>query len=71
MLSEKRRILINVLVTYLRSLVALVCGIFTGRWMLMSLGQVDLGLYGVVGGMILFMSFITWPINSAISRFYA
>lgn len=26
-------------------------GLFTARWVLMSLGQVDYGLFGVVGGM--------------------
>lgn len=71
MLSEKKRIAINVFVTYLRSLIAVVCGVFTGRWILMSLGENDFGLYGVVGGLIMFLSFISWPINSAVVRFYA
>ena len=28
---------------------ALVCGLFTARWVLEALGQVDFGLYGLVG----------------------
>ncbi|MCR4900454.1 MAG: hypothetical protein K5907_06535 [Treponema sp.] len=70
-ISEKKRIFLNIVVTYLRALFAMVCGIFTGRWLLMSLGKIDLGLYGVVGGMTYFMSFLSWPITSAVSRFYA
>lgn len=48
-MTENRRIVLNIVATYGRSLFCLVCGLFTGRWVLMSLGEVDYGLYGVVG----------------------
>ena len=44
-LSSNRRIALNIVATYGRSLFALVCGLFSGRWMLMALGEV---YYGVV-----------------------
>ena len=37
----------------------------------MSLGQVDYGLYGLVGGMIAFVTFLNGLLSSAIGRFYA
>ena len=48
-MSPNRRIFLNIIATYGRSLYALVCGLFTARWVLQALGQVDFGLYGLVG----------------------
>lgn len=48
-MTENRRIALNIAATYGRSLFALVCGLFTSRWVLMALGQSDYGLYGVSG----------------------
>ena len=50
-MSPNRRILLNILATYGRSLYALVCGLFISRWVLAALGKTDFGLYGVVSGM--------------------
>ena len=51
-MTQNRRIVLNIVATYGRSLYALVLGLFTARWVLMSLGQVDYGLFGVVGEMV-------------------
>ena len=53
MLSSNRRIFLNIVATYGRSLFALVCGLFTSRWALAALGKTDFDLYGVVGGMMI------------------
>ena len=50
-MSPNRRIFLNIVTTYGRSLYALVCGLFISRWVLAALGKTDFGLYGVVGGM--------------------
>ena len=50
-MSPNRRIMLNIVATYGRSLYALVCGLFISRWVLAALGKTDFGLYGVVGGM--------------------
>ena len=42
-MSPNRRILLNIVATYGRSLYALVIGLFCGRWMLMAVGEVDMG----------------------------
>ncbi len=39
-MSPSRRIFLNIVATYGRSLYALVCGLFIGRWVLVALGDV-------------------------------
>ncbi len=47
-MSPNKRIFLNIVATYRRSLYALIIGLFCGRWTLMALGEVELGLKGVV-----------------------
>ena len=70
-MTENRRIALNVVATYGRSLLALVCGLLTSRWILMALGDSDYGLYGVVGSLMIFISLLNTVLASALSRFYA
>ena len=70
-MTEKRRIVLNIVATYGRSLYALVLGLFCGRWALMALGEVDFGLYGLIGGLIVFMTFFNGILAGANARFYA
>lgn len=66
-----RRIFLNVIVTYGRSLIALSCGLFSSRWILQALGETDFGLFGVVGGLVVFIGFLNDLMGSAVGRFYA
>ena len=52
-MSPNRRIFLNSVATYGRSLYALVIGVFCGRWTLAVMGESDFGLDGGVGGMTL------------------
>ena len=70
-LSSNRRIFLNIMATYGRSVFALICGLLTGRWSLMVLGEVDLGLFGVIGGLTLFINFFNSVLSISVSRFYA
>lgn len=70
-MTANRRILLNILATYGRSILNIGLGLFTTRWVLASLGQVDYGLYGVIGGMIAFVVFFNSILSTAVSRFYA
>ena len=45
-MTANRRILLNIVATYGRSLYVLVIGLFCGRWTLMALGEVECGLDG-------------------------
>ena len=69
-MTQNRRLVLNVAATYGRSLYALAVGIFTARWALQALGEVDYGLVGVVGGLTGFVSFLNGLLASAVSRFY-
>lgn len=70
-MTPNRRIFLNIIATYARSLYALVLGLFTARWALAALGQVDYGLMGVVGGLVLFISFLNNISSISVGRFFA
>lgn len=70
-MTANKRIFLNIVATYGRSLFALLCGLFTARWTLQSLGEVDYGLMGVVGGLTAFIAFFNGLLAGAIGRFYA
>ncbi len=70
-MTADKRIILNIVATYARSLFSLVCGLFTARWVLMTLGEVDYGLYGVVGGLVIFVGILNNLLASAVGRFYA
>ena len=70
-MTENRRIVLNIVATYCRALFAFACGVFGGRWALMSLGEVDYGLHGLVGGLTAFIGFLNGVLAAAVGRFYA
>ena len=70
-MSPNKRIFLNILATYGRSLYALALGLFSGRWVLMALGQNDFGLFGLVGGLGAFVVFLNNLLASSVGRFYA
>lgn len=70
-MTQNRRIVLNVVATYGRSVYALALGLFTARWALLSLGEVAYGLIGVIAGLGALIKFINSLLSSAVSRFYA
>ena len=70
-MSPNTRIFLNIVATYGRSMFVRVCGLFTSRWVLAVLGKTDFDLYGVVGGMMVFIAFPNALLNVAPGRFYA
>lgn len=70
-LSQNRRIVCNVLATYGRNVFSMLLGLFSARWIYLSLGVVDFGLYGVVGSIIIFITFFNGVLGSSVTRFYA
>ena len=70
-ISPNKRIAINIFASYFRSIIVLVCGLVTGRWSLMALGEVDYGLLFLVGGMLFFVTFLNGVMAGAVARFYA
>lgn len=70
-MTQNKRIVLNIVATYGRSLYSLVVGLFTTRWVLGALGNVDYGLYGVIGGLVTFITFVNGLLSMAVGRFYA
>ena len=70
-ISPNKRIVLNTVATYSRSIISLAFGLFTARWVLWALGQSDFGLYGVVGALLSFLTFILSVLSSSVQRFYA
>ena len=70
-MTENRRIALNVLANYSVSFFQLACGLVTARWVVNTLGLVDFGLYGVVGGLTAFVSFFNDVLAVSVGRFYA
>ena len=70
-MTENRRIFLNIVATYGRSLYGVLLGLMCGRWTLMALGEVDYGLNGVVGGLTVFIGFLNSILAGSNSRFYA
>lgn len=70
-MTENRRIVLNIAATYGRSLFSLVCAMFTSRWVLRALGDVDYGLNGVVGSLLALLAFVNCVMAGGNGRFYA
>jgi len=70
-MTENRRIVLNIAATYSRSLFSLICAVFTSRWVLQALGEVDCGLNGVVGSLMAMLAFLNCVMSGGIGRFYA
>ena len=70
-MTPHKRIALNTIATYGRTMFGVVCGVFSTRWVLAALGQEDYGLYAVVGGMVVFLNFLNIQLAGSISRYYA
>ena len=70
-MTQASRLILNTVVSYSRSLLALFLGLFSARGVLQALGQDDFGLYGVVGSLLASISFFNVSLSGSISRFYA
>lgn len=70
-MTENKRIFWNVIATYGRSVYALMLGLLAARWILNGLGHTDFGLYGVVGSVIAFITFLNGVMGASVTRYYA
>lgn len=70
-MNANKRVAVNAMATYGRTLLRMGLGLFSSRWVLESLGSVDYGLMGVVGSLIVFITFLNTVLSGACSRFFA
>lgn len=67
--ANNKRIAKNTIFLYIRMLLAMAVSLFTSRVVLQTLGVVDYGIYGVVGGIVAMFTFLNASMAGATSRF--
>ena len=70
-MTKNKRIFLNIMATYGRSLYGFVLGIITARWAFQALGESDYGLMGLVGGIVGFITFFNGILSGSLARYYA
>lgn len=66
---SKKRIFLNTGILYIRQIFSMFISFFTVRLVLKSLGQTDFGIYNIVGGFIVFFTFISNSLVSSTQRY--
>lgn len=69
--NNNKRIFKNTIFLYIRMFIILVVGLYTSRVVLKTLGEVDFGIYNVVGGIVTMLAFLSNTMASASQRFFA
>ena len=67
--NSNKKIAKNTAVLYIRMLVIMAVSLYTSRVILQSLGFVDMGIYNVVGSIVIFLGFINNSMSIAVQRF--
>lgn len=67
--DNNRRIAKNTLYLYLRMFVTISVSLYTVRIVLAALGEVDYGIYNIVGGIVVLFSFLNYAMNTSVQRF--
>lgn len=70
-MTPSQRIVLNTIATYTRSVVGAALALFASRWVLNSLGEVDFGLFSLVGSILVFITFLNTVMAGSAARHYA
>ncbi|WP_197437629.1 MATE family efflux transporter [Polaribacter sp. BAL334] len=70
-LNSNKQIVNNTIMLYIRQILVLLVSLYTVRITLDVLGVEDFGLYNVVGGIVLLLSFLSGTMASATQRFFS
>ena len=70
-MDKNKVILCNIIATYSRTVLIMIGTFLTSRWLLASMGKTDYGLWGLIGGLTLFVAFINSLLSNSVSRYYA
>lgn len=69
--TNNKRIAKNTLFMYLRMILVMGVSLYTSRIVLEALGAKDYGIYSIVGGTVIFFSFISNSLNIALQRYFS
>lgn len=67
--ANNKRLAKNTIMLYIRMLITLIVSLYTSRVVLKVLGVEDFGIYNVVGGIVVVLSFLNNSMSSATQRF--
>ena len=67
--SDNKRIAKNTLFLYIRTIVILLISLYTSRVVLETLGEVDFGIYNLVGGIVVLFAFMNNAMSASIQRY--
>ncbi|MFI3314812.1 MAG: lipopolysaccharide biosynthesis protein [Rikenellaceae bacterium] len=67
--ENSKRIAKNTLMLYFRTFVTIIVALYTSRIVLETLGDIDFGIYNIVGGVVILFSFIQGAMTAATQRF--
>ena len=67
--SDNKRIAKNAIFLYIRMIVVMAVSLFTTRLILAILGETDYGIYNIVGGIVVMLSFFNSSLTMATQRF--
>ena len=67
--NANRRIAKNTIYLYVRTIVVMIVSLYTSRLVLQVLGETDLGIYNVVGGIVTLLAFLQTAQSKATSRY--
>ena len=70
-MSAGKIVLRNTIFAYARTLMSAALTLFSSRWILAELGAADYGVYGLVGGLLFFVSFISSILSQGTGRYLA
>ena len=59
----------NTIVLYLRMIISMLISFYTSRLILKSLGVVDFGIYNVVSGFVVMLSFLNLSLSNSTQRY--
>ena len=68
---DQKRIAKNTLLLYIRMGLIMLISLYTSRVILSTLGEVDFGLYNVIGGIVVSFSFLNGIMSAACQRYFA
>lgn len=69
--ENNKRIAKNAILLYIRMFFIMVVGLFTSRVVINTLGISDYGIYNVVGGVVVMLSFLNSSMSAASQRFFS
>jgi len=70
-MNRNTTVVVNACATYARLLFTAGLGLLSGRWILAGLGEVDYGLFAVVGGVMGFLTFVNSCLAGSAQRHFA